>query len=90
MKKQDNKIKIQRTPISHDTEKLPKITITAEREVTNVELDIDIDPKVLAVLAEAGWETIQGDETALANYAIVKALEDLIKNEKEKDARHIA
>jgi hypothetical protein len=26
----------------------------------------------------------------LVNYAIVKALQDLVKNEKEKDARHIA
>jgi hypothetical protein len=68
----------------------PAIKILAERNIFSKELDLDIDPETYAVLAQAGWETIQKDKDALVNYAIVKAMEDLVQSEKEKDARHIA
>ena len=68
----------------------PAIKILAERNISSKELDLDIDPETYAVLAQAGWETIQKDKDALVNYAIVKAMEDLVRSEKEKDARHIA
>jgi hypothetical protein len=68
----------------------PAIKILAERDIPSKELDLDIDPETYAVLAQAGWETIQKDKDALVNYAITKALEDLVRSEKEKDARHIA
>ena len=68
----------------------PAIKILAERNISSKELDLDIDPETYAVLAQAGWETIQKDKDALVNYAITKALEDLVRSEKEKDARHIA
>jgi hypothetical protein len=68
----------------------PAIKILAERDISSKELDLDIDPETYAVLAQAGWETIQKDKDALVNYAITKALEDLVRSEKEKDARHIA
>ena len=68
----------------------PAIKILAERDVFSKELDLDIDPETYAVLAQAGWETIQKDKDALVNYAITNALEDLVRSEKEKDARHIA
>jgi hypothetical protein len=70
--------------------KLPAIKIMAERKVDYVELDLDVDDEAVAVLAQAGLEAIQKDKEALVNYAIVKALQDLVKNEKEKNARHIA
>jgi hypothetical protein len=68
----------------------PAIKILAERNISSTELSVDIDPETYAVLAQAGWETIQKDKDALVNYAIVKAIEDLVQSEKEKDARHIA
>ena len=68
----------------------PAIRILAERNISSKELDLDMDPETYAVLAQAGWETIQKDKDALVNYAIVKAMEDLVQSEKEKNARHIA
>jgi hypothetical protein len=79
-----------RVPLSPKIGKLPAIKIVAERKVDYVELDLDVDDAAVAVLAKAGLETIRNDKEALVNYAIVKALKDLIKNEKEKNARHIA
>lgn len=79
-----------RVPLSPKIGKLPAIKIIAERKVDYVELDLDVDDEAVAVLAKAGLETIRNDKEALVNYAIVKALKDLIKNEKEKNARHIA
>jgi hypothetical protein len=79
-----------RVPLSPEIVKLPAIKIVAERKVDYVELDLDVDDEAVAVLAKAGWEAIQKDKDALVNYAITKALGDLIRNEKEKDARHIA
>jgi ATP-dependent 26S proteasome regulatory subunit len=79
-----------RVPLSPEIGKLPAIKIMAERKVDYVELDLDVDDEAMAVLAEAGWEAIRKDKEALVNYAITKALMDLVKNEKEKSARHIA
>jgi hypothetical protein len=79
-----------RVPVSPKIGKLPAIKIMAERKVDYVELDLDVDDEAVAVLAKAGLETIRNDKEALVNYAITKALIDLVKNEKEKNARHIA
>ena len=79
-----------RVPLSPKIGKLPAIKIMAERKVDYVELDLDVDDKAMAVLAQAGLETIRNDKEALVSYAISKALQDLVKNEKEKNARHIA
>jgi len=79
-----------RVPLSPKIGKLPAIKIVAERKVDYVELDLDVDDEAVAVLAKAGLETIRNDKEALVNYAITKALMDLVKNEKEKNARHIA
>jgi hypothetical protein len=79
-----------RVPLSPQIGKLPAIKIVAERKVDYVELDLDVDDEAVAVLAKAGLETIRNDKEALVNYAINRALKDLIKNEKEKNARHIA
>ena len=79
-----------RVPLSPEIGKLPAIRITAERKVDYVELDLDVEDEAVAVLAKAGLEAIRNDKEALVNYAIVKVLKDLIKNEKEKNARHIA
>jgi hypothetical protein len=90
MKKQKSILSAKRVPLSPRIGKLPVIKIIAERKVDYVELDLDVDDKAMAVLAEAGWEAIRNDKEALVNYAITKALKDLVKNEKEKNARHIA
>ncbi len=90
MKKQKSILSAKRVPLSPKIGKLPVIKIMAERKVDYVELDLDVDDKAMAVLAQAGLETIRNDKEALVNYAITKALMDLVKNEKEKDARHIA
>jgi hypothetical protein len=90
MKKQKSILSAKRVPLSPEVGKLPVIKIVAERKVEMVELDLDVDDKAMAVLAEAGWEAIRKDKEALVNYAITKALIDLVKNEKEKNARHIA
>ena len=79
-----------RVPLSPQIGKLPAIKIVAERKVDYVELDLDVDDEAVAVLAKAGLEAIRNDKEALVNYAINRALKDLIKNEKEKNARHIA
>lgn len=79
-----------RVPLSPQIGKLPAIKIMAERKVDYVELDLDVDDEAVAVLAKAGLETIRNDKEALVNYAINKALKDLIENEKKKNARHIA
>ena len=79
-----------RVPLSPQIGKLPAIKILAERKVDYVELDLDVDDEAVAILAEAGLETIRNDKEALVNYAINKALKDLIENEKKKNARHIA
>jgi hypothetical protein len=68
----------------------PAIRVVEERPIWSTELFVDIDPETYAVLAQAGWETIQKDKDALVSYAIMKALEDLVRSEKEKNARHIA
>jgi len=90
MKKQKSILSAKRVPLSPEIGKLPAIKIVAERKVDYVELDLDVDDKAVAVLAKAGLETIRNDKEALVSYAINRALKDLIKNEKEKDARHIA
>ena len=90
MKKQHKLLSAERVPFSPEVGKLPSIKIVAERKVDYVELDLDVDDKAMAVLAEAGWEAIRKDRDALVSYAITKALTDLVKNEKEKNARHIA
>jgi len=90
MKKQKSILSAKRVPLSPEIGKLPIIKIVAERKVDYVELDLDVDDKTAAVLAQAGLETIQNDKEALVSYAINRALKDLIKNEKEKNARHIA
>lgn len=79
-----------RVPLSPEIGKLPAIKIIAERKVDYVELDLDVDDEAVAVLAKAGLETIRNDKEALVNYAINRALKDLIENEKKKNARHIA
>jgi len=90
MKKNKKILSAKRVPLSPEIGKLPAIKIVAERKVDYVELDLDVDDEAVAVLAKAGLETIRHDKEALVNYAISKALRDLIKNEKEKNARHIA
>jgi hypothetical protein len=90
MKKQKSILSAKRVPLSPEIGKLPAIKIVAERKVDYVELDLDVDDKAMAVLAQAGLETIRNDKEALVSYAISRALKDLVKNEKEKDARHIA
>ena len=79
-----------RVPLSPEIGKLPAIKIIAERKVDYVELDLDVEDEAVAVLAKAGLEAIRNDKEALVNYAINRALKELIKNEKEKNARHIA
>jgi hypothetical protein len=90
MKKQKSILSAKRVPLSPEIGKLPVIKIMAERKVEYVELDLDVEDEAVAVLAKAGLETIRNDKEALVSYAITKALTDLVKNEKEKDARHIA
>jgi len=90
MKKQKSILSAKRVPLSPKIGKLPAIKIVAERKVDYVELDLDVEDGAMAILAEAGWEAIRKDKEALVSYAITKALTDLVKNEKEKDARHIA
>lgn len=90
MKKQKSILSAKRVPLSPEIGKLPIIKIVAERKVDYVELDLDVDDKAAAVLAQAGLETIRNDKEALVSYAISRALKDLVKNEKEKNARHIA
>lgn len=90
MKKQNNKLKIKRVAFNPKDEKLPTIQVLAERPVKCVELDLDMSEETFAVLVQAGWETIQKDKKALANYAIVEALKEFVKQEEQKNARHIA
>ena len=90
MKKQKSILSAKRVPLSPQIGELPAIKILAERKVDYVELDLDVDEETVAMLAEAGLETIRNDKEALVNYAINRALKDLIENEKKKDARHIA
>lgn len=90
MKKQKSILSAKRVPLSPEIGKLPAIKIIAERKVDYVELDLDVDDEAVAVLAKAGLETIRNDKEALVNYAINRALKDLIENEKKKNARHIA
>lgn len=90
MKKQKSILSAKRVPLSPQIGELPAIKILAERKVDYVELDLDIDDKAMEVLVEAGLETIRNDRDALVNYAINRALKDLVENEKKKDARHIA
>jgi hypothetical protein len=90
MKKQNKVLSAKRVPLSPEIGGLPFIKIVGERKVDYVELDLDVEDGAMAVLAEAGWEAIRKDRDALVSYAITKALTDLVKNEKEKDARHIA
>ena len=90
MKKKEKILSAKRVPLSPEIGGLPSIKIVGERKVDYVELDLDVEDGAMAVLAEAGWEAIRKDRDALVSYAITKALTDLVKNEKEKDARHIA
>ena len=90
MKKNKPILSAKRVPLSPQIGKLPAIKIVAERKVDYVELDLDVEDEAVAVLAKAGLETIRNDKEALVSYAINRALKDLIENEKEKNARHIA
>ena len=86
MKKQNSKLKINRVPYNPKDKKLPEIKILAERKVEMVELDLDIDDRVHAVLVQAGWETIQKDKQALASYAFAEALKEFVKREEKNNA----
>ena len=90
MKKNKNILSAKWVPLSPEIGKLPAIKIVAERKVDYVELDLDVEDEAMAVLVEAGLETIRNDKEALVNYAINRALKELIENEEKKDARHIA
>ena len=54
--------------------KLGTMKILAERKVTMIELDIDVDEKTLDMFAKAGLREIRKDKSALFNYAFVEAL----------------
>lgn len=43
-----------------------------------VDIDIEMDARARRELVEAGLEMIRSDEQALINYAIVKALENMV------------
>ena len=51
-----------------------QMKILAERKVTMVELDINVDNKTLNIFAKAGLREIKKDKSALFNYAFVNAL----------------
>lgn len=48
--------------------------ILAERKVTMVELDIDVDNKTVDRIARIGLRMIKKDRAALFNYAFVEAI----------------
>jgi hypothetical protein len=62
---------------------LGQIKIKSERKVQMVELDLDMDEKVIDSLAHAGFNLIKYDRQELAAYAFRKALEAYIKGDKE-------
>jgi len=66
---------------THKAETLGTIKILAERQVPYVELDLDIDENTLNKIAKAGLIEIKRDKTALFNYALTKALEELSARE---------
>lgn len=79
-----------RVPLSPELRKIPAVKVLWDKPVDCVELGFDIEDEAMAVLAQAGLEAIQKDKEALVSYAITEALKDLVRSEKEKDARHIA
>ena len=54
MKKHKKILSAKRVPLSPQIVNLPAIKIVAERRVDYVELDLDVDDKAVAVLAQAG------------------------------------
>ena len=64
-------------------DELGQIKILAERRVQMVELDLDMDEKTIDSLAHAGFNLIKYEKEDLAVYAFKKALEAMVKGDKE-------
>ena len=62
---------------------LGHIKIKGERKVQMVELDLDMDEKTIDRLAHAGFNLIKYEKEDLAVYAFRKALEAMVKGDKE-------
>jgi len=62
---------------------LGHIKIKGERKVQMVELDLDMDEKTIDRLAHAGFNLIKYEKEDLAVYAFKKALEAMVKGDKE-------
>ena len=58
--------------------KMGQIKILAERKVTMVELDIDVDEKTIDKAAKIGLRMIKKDRAALFNYAFAQAIKNTI------------
>jgi len=65
--------------------KLGHIKILAERKVTMVELDLDMDDQAIDALASSGFNMIKYERGELAAYAFRKALEAWAKGDKKCD-----
>ena len=62
---------------------LGHIKILSERKVQMIELDLDMDEQTIDRLAHAGFNLIKYEKEDLAVYAFKKALEAMVKGDKE-------
>ena len=62
--------------------KLGIIKFLAERKVSCVEMDFDVDDKTLDMICEHAIWMIQNDKKALFEYAMKKAIESFANGEK--------
>ena len=60
-------------------ENLPAIKILAERKITMIELDVDMNDEAKKILISIGREKILKDEKTIINYGFKEALKSGIK-----------
>jgi hypothetical protein len=60
-------------------ENLPTIKILAERKITMIELDVDMNDEAKKILVSIGTDKILKDEKTIINYGFTQALKSGIK-----------
>jgi hypothetical protein len=65
-----------RRPNKNENKPTGLIKILKEREVSCVELDLEVDNNTFHKIAKAGLIEIKRDKQALFNYALLKSLEE--------------
>ena len=65
-----------------NNEEIGVIKYLGSKDIDMCEVSFETDDETFANVAEIGWELVQKDKHKLFGYAIVKAIEDVVEEEK--------